>query len=66
MPERDEPCSRSTAEEYPMAHSLKTDFNIAHTAIQLEDESCGDLHAPMHVDEAHGDHSHAHASGHKH
>lgn len=31
-----------------LSTALKRDFRLFHTTIQLEDEACGDMHAPLH------------------
>jgi cobalt-zinc-cadmium efflux system protein len=51
--------------------SVRDEFDIFHTTIQIEDEACGDLHAPMHGDEGRDHdhdpgHDHDHDHGHRH
>ena len=38
---------------HTISEELKRDFGIFHTTIQLEDESCGDMHEPLHADSQH-------------
>lgn len=57
-----------------LSKTIREQFKISHTTIQLEDEPCGDLHAPGApegaTDEDHARHSnndrHGHDDGHKH
>lgn len=44
---------------------LLAEYKIFHTTIQMEDEACGDLHAPLH-DETRPKHDHDPADGHDH
>ena len=43
---------------------LREEFEMSHTTIQLEDESCGDLHAPLH--DEHAQHGHEGDESHRH
>ena len=43
-----------------ISEELKRDFGIFHTTIQLEDESCGDLHEPLHAVSQHVGHEGGH------
>jgi cobalt-zinc-cadmium efflux system protein len=49
-----------------ISQRCRHEFGIFHTTIQLEDESCGELHeptdgAPAHPDDHGGDHGHGHS-----